>query len=53
MSTLQETIRARRKELGLTDPLPVQYLKFMEGVLHGDFGRSFKTHEQIKTPLSF
>src|SRR4029450_4080546 len=29
-----------REQLGLNDPLPVQYLRYMNGVLHGDLGRS-------------
>jgi len=29
-----------RKNLGLDDPLPVQYWNWISGLLHGDFGRS-------------
>jgi peptide/nickel transport system permease protein len=31
-----------REELGLDEPLPVQYLHFVDGVVHGDFGDSFR-----------
>jgi peptide/nickel transport system permease protein len=37
------TLVARaREQLHLDDPLPVQYARWMGGVLHGDFGRSFQ-----------
>jgi len=31
-----------REDLGLDEPLPVQYLRFMQGALQGDFGDSFR-----------
>ncbi len=31
-----------REQLGLNEPLPVQYLSFVGGVLQGDFGESFR-----------
>lgn len=31
-----------REQLGLDEPLPVQYLSFVGGVLQGDFGDSFR-----------
>lgn len=31
-----------REQLGLDDPLPVQYVSFLGGVLRGDFGDSFR-----------
>lgn len=34
-------IAALRHEYDLDKPLPVQYLRYMEHVAHGDFGRSF------------
>lgn len=36
-----------RAQLGLNDPLPVQYLKYIGRVLHGDFGRSVQTHRPV------
>ncbi len=30
-----------REELGLNDPVPVQYYRFLVGVMHGDLGKSF------------
>jgi peptide/nickel transport system permease protein len=37
---------AMREQLGLNDPLPIQYLKTMRGLLTGDL-RSFKTHRPV------
>ena len=34
-------------ELGLSDPLPVQYLRWMGDILRGDFGRSFFRSESV------
>eukprot|EP01037_Dinobryon_pediforme_P012396 gene12396-12482_t len=34
-------IEEYRERWGLNEPLPVQYLRYVEAVLHGDFGRSF------------
>jgi len=30
-----------REQLGLADPIPVQYLRFLSGMVHGDMGNSF------------
>ena len=35
-----EAIAALREALGLNDPLPVQYLRWLGGVLQGDLGQS-------------
>ena len=35
-----------RDQYGLNDPLPVQYIKWISSVLHGDFGRSFSRAQQ-------
>jgi peptide/nickel transport system permease protein len=39
-------MEAMREQLGLNDPLPIQYLKTMRGLLSGDL-RSFKTHRPV------
>ena len=36
-----EEILAKRQELGLNDPVLVRYVKYMAGVLRGDFGTSW------------
>ncbi|HHE31876.1 MAG TPA: ABC transporter permease [Chlorobaculum parvum] len=35
-----------RQQYGLNDPLPVQYVKWLGSVLHGDFGRSFSRAQE-------
>ncbi|GMA15358.1 ABC transporter permease (plasmid) [Deinococcus metallilatus] len=39
-----EQLTRLRHQIGLDQPLPVQYLRFLGGVLHGDFGTSIKTN---------
>lgn len=36
-----EDILAKREELGLNDPVLLRYIRYMAGVLHGDFGSSW------------
>jgi ABC-type dipeptide/oligopeptide/nickel transport system permease component len=43
----QETLENLRAELHLDDPLPVQYLRYIGGVLKGDLGRSFITNRPV------
>jgi peptide/nickel transport system permease protein len=38
-----EQLEALRKELGLSDPLPVQFANWIGGLARGDFGRSLQT----------
>ncbi len=38
----EEILRALHKHYGLDQPLYVQYLKYLDGILHFDFGPSFK-----------
>jgi peptide/nickel transport system permease protein len=44
-----EAVRALRQDLGLDQPLAVQYVRWLERVLRGDFGKSFMS----KMPVSF
>jgi peptide/nickel transport system permease protein len=37
-----------REELGLNDPLPVQYVTWMGRVVHGDFGMSFDWNRPVR-----
>lgn len=41
--TTEEEEQAFRESLGLTDPVPVQYVRFISRVARGDFGQSFRT----------
>lgn len=42
-----EQVQRIRDELGLNDPLPVQYLRYIGGLLQGDMGRSISTKRPI------
>lgn len=42
-----EQLEAVREQLGLNDPLPVQYVNYMTRILHGDLGRSIRTNEPV------
>ncbi|GBD07363.1 Glutathione transport system permease protein GsiC [bacterium HR21] len=41
------TIAAIRQQLGLDQPLPVQYVRFLARVLQGDLGRSYVTNRPV------
>ncbi len=41
----QQMYRAVRQELGLDEPIPAQYIKWLGRAAHGDFGRSIRTRE--------
>ena len=36
-----------RHQLGLDQPLPIQYVAWMQHTLQGDFGRSIRTHQRV------
>jgi peptide/nickel transport system permease protein len=40
-ATRQETVDRIRDQMGLNDPLPVQYLHWIGGAAHGDLGESY------------
>jgi len=42
-----ETLAAIRKDLGLDDPLAVQYGRYLERLVHGDLGRSYLTGRRV------
>jgi peptide/nickel transport system permease protein len=41
-----------REQLGLNDPVPVQYLKYVSRVAQGDFGRSVQTRRPVLTDIA-
>jgi peptide/nickel transport system permease protein len=43
----REQIEQMREQLGLDDPLPVQYLRWLGNVLQGDFGKSYNTVQPV------
>lgn len=42
---------ALRKSLGLSDPLPVQYIHWVGRLLHGDLGTSIRSGQSVSTLL--
>jgi peptide/nickel transport system permease protein len=46
-----QVVAIERKKLGLDDPLPVQYVRYVTSVLHGDLGISAVTRKSILTNL--
>ena len=45
----EQQLQAMRDTYGLGEPLHIQYLKWMNGVLHGDFGRSLEWGVPVST----
>lgn len=41
-----------REELGLNDPLPVQYANYLTSAVQGDFGRSFQTNRPVRESIA-
>ena len=44
-------IEQMREEMGLNDPIPVQYLRWVKGLLQGDLGQSLISRTNIATDL--
>jgi peptide/nickel transport system permease protein len=42
-----EARTALRAELGLDQPLPIQYARWLANVIRGDLGRSIRTHQPV------
>lgn len=42
-----QALDALRQQMGLNDPVWLQYLHWLSGVLHGDFGHSLRTGQPI------
>jgi len=42
-----ERLEELRQELGLNDPIPVQYFNYIKDVFQGDLGRSLKTNRSV------
>lgn len=47
----EEDVQAMREELGLNDPLMVRYGKYIWDLLHGDFGKSYKTRLSVSDQI--
>src|SRR5512138_474393 len=46
-----ETVELVRKDLGLDQPLPQQFVRFVGGVLRWDFGQSLRTKRPVATEV--
>ncbi|MEP9382081.1 ABC transporter permease [Nocardioides sp. KR10-350] len=47
----KSAIDAKRHELGLDDPAPTRYVRYVGDLLHLDLGTSFRTHHAVTTDL--
>jgi ABC-type dipeptide/oligopeptide/nickel transport system permease component len=43
----KQAIANLRRQLGLDDPIPIQYWRFLKGALQGDFGRSILENQPV------
>ena len=48
----QQTYLALRHDLGLDQPLYIQYASWLGRLLHGDLGQSIRTHESVSSVLA-
>jgi peptide/nickel transport system permease protein len=51
-SASRAAIAARRHELGLDRPVPVQFWHYLTAAAHGDFGTSYRTRRPVSTDLA-
>jgi len=51
MEASKEAIEAKREELGLNDPLHIQYGRFISGVVRGDLGTSIFSKKPVTTEI--
>ena len=49
----EEQLAAAREELGLDDPLPVQYINYLKDLLHGDLGINYSTRQPVFLPVPY
>jgi len=47
LAVQKEAVANLRHQLGLDDPIPVQYWHFLTGALHGDLGRSILENQPV------
>jgi len=48
----EEAREQKRKELGLNQPLPIQYIQFMKEIITGQLGKSYYSEEKISVMLA-
>lgn len=42
-----EAIEAMEEEMGLNDPMPIQYINYIKGVITGDLGTSYRYNQPV------
>src|SRR5262249_43226548 len=47
----REQIEAYRQKLGLDQPLPVQFARYLGGLTRGDFGESIRTYRDVRLDI--
>jgi peptide/nickel transport system permease protein len=47
-----ETVAQLREQLGLNDPLPVQYWRYLSKALHGDLGESIRNYVPVSEAIA-
>lgn len=47
-----EALKSLRESMGLDRPIYIQYLNFLNQIIHGDFGRSFLNKETVLSQLA-
>ncbi|MGW1765714.1 ABC transporter permease [Streptomyces sp. NPDC002073] len=50
-SASPEELAAIRSQYGFDEPFPVRYWNWLEGVLHGDLGRSYLFHQDVSAVI--
>jgi peptide/nickel transport system permease protein len=48
----QHSVEVLTQQLGLNRPLPEQYVRYVTGIAHGDFGTSLRTGSAVSTDLA-
>ena len=49
----EEDYKIVRERLGLDDPIPVQYVKWLKNAVTGDFGKSFFSNKEIREQMEY
>jgi len=49
----ESIVRLRTRQLGLDDPLFTQFLRYLDGLVHGQLGSSFITGEAVSTLVRY
>jgi peptide/nickel transport system permease protein len=50
-SPTPEQVEQLRQQLGLDQPLPIQFIHFLDRVLHGDLGQSYVTGQTVASEI--